>query len=128
MWKTIIVDKMYLLLSTFTWLTKIWQFNFYISNLIFYIDIAFVKKLLVLIISIFDVDDQLCDVESVISYPFYVLDNQFSVYCKSDIALFILTLVDDVNCYKESISLSIFILTKSSCFIVLCFLNIKLFK
>ena len=88
--------------------------QFYISNLIFYIDIAFVKKLLVLIISFFDVDDQLCDVESVISYTFYVLDNQFSVYCKSDIALFILTLVDDVNCYKESISLSIFILTKPS--------------
>lgn len=102
--------------------------QFYISNLIFYIDIAFVKKLLVLIISFFDVDDHLCDVESVISYPFYVLDNQFSVYCKSDIALFILTLVDDVNCYKESISLSIFILTKPSCYIVLCFLIIKLYK
>lgn len=84
--------------------------------------------MLVIIISIFDVDDPLCDVDSVFSYPFYVLDNQFSVYYKSDIALFILTLVDDVNCYKESISLSIFILTKSLFYIVLCFLIIKLFK
>lgn len=84
--------------------------------------------MLVIIISIFDVDDPLCDVENVISYPFYVLDNQFSVYYKSDIALFILTLVDDVNFYKESISLSIFILTKPSCYIVLCFLVLKLFK
>ena len=84
--------------------------------------------MLVIIISIFDVDDPLCDGDSVFSYPFYVLDNQFSVYYKSDIALFILTLVDDVICFKESIFLSIFILNKPSCFIVLCFLIIKLFK
>lgn len=41
--------------------------------------------MLVIIISIFNIDDPLCDVESVISYPFNVLDNQCSVYCKFDI-------------------------------------------